>query len=224
MDMQLRIAMLAAALGLFSAAVAAAVTTTFESCSDTAGNAVAVVADETSAKIVASDGDDSGPTIRYNPTLLPRLKPLTRLFFFAHECARHAMGDIAKPTHSVARARQADCLGLATLLKEGLIRREQLSDLQADLEFSETEWALLPGLPRQFNLDACPAEGVVRLPAQALPVEVRTPWNACVRACADRLWQCQKKCRGESCTAGCMETHQQCESACPPVPPIDHNR
>ena len=134
------------------------------------------------------------------------------------------MGDIAKPTHSVARARQADCLGLATLLKEGLIRREQLPDLKADLEFSEAEWALLPGLPRQFDLDACPAEGVVRLPTQALPVEVRTPWNACVRACADRLWQCQKKCRGDTCIAGCMETHQQCETACPPVPQVDHNR
>jgi hypothetical protein len=211
-------------LGWVPMVAGAAVTTTFESCSDTAGHTVTVVADDTLPAIVASEADDNQPAIRYNPTLLPRLKPLTRLFFFAHECARHAMGDVAKPAHSVARARQADCIGLATLFKEGLMSRDQLPELKADLEFSEAEWSLLPGLPRSFDFENCPPDGEVRRPTQQLPAELRTAWNACVRGCADHLWQCQKKCRSDACAAACTETQRQCESGCPPVPPVDQSR
>ena len=202
----------------------AAATTTFEACTDTAGHTVAVVADDSMAKLVASRVEGGKPTIRYNQIVLPRLLPQTRLFFFAHECARHAMGEAGRLAHSVERSRQADCLGLATLIEAGLVKRDELPAIQADLDFSEAEWAMLPGLPRAFDLAACPAQGVVRIPAQALPEHVRTPWNACVRGCADRLWQCQKKCRNESCIEGCMDAARQCENSCPPVPPVDQSR
>ena len=220
----MQLSLLFALLALLPASVMAAATTTFEGCSDTAGHTVAVIADDSLPTLVGSTVDAGQATIRYNSTLLPRLLPQTRLFFFAHECARHAMGEATKASHSVARSREADCLGLATLLEARLITREQLPAIQADLDFSESEWALLPGLPRSFDLAACPVQGVVRLPRQMLPVEVRTPWNACVRGCADRLWQCQKKCRGESCNDACMDSHRQCEGTCPPVPPVDHSR
>jgi hypothetical protein len=207
-------------------AAGASETNTFESCSDTAGRSVAVVPDENLPKLVASDHEAQAPTIRYNPNQLPRLKPATRLFFFAHECARHAMGDADKPSLSVARAREADCLGLATLLDSGLLKRENLAELQADLSFSESEWMLLPGLPRSFDLAACSVPGVLRLPPATLPSDRQSAWNGCVRACADRLWNCQKKCRGQDCAAACLETHGQCESACGgrPEQPSDQSR
>ncbi len=220
-------ALLSATVVLLSLQTAgASETITFESCSDTAGRTVAVVADNTLPRLVASDHDGEVPTIRYNPMLLPRLKPATRLFFFAHECARHAMGDAGKPALSVARARQADCLGLTTLLDSGLVKREDLPDMQADLNFSEPEWAMLPGLPRSFDLAGCSVPGVVKLPPATLPSERQTAWNACVRACADRLWTCQKKCRGQDCVAACLETHGQCEAACGghPEPQSDQSR
>jgi hypothetical protein len=187
---------------------------TFESCSDTAGRSVAVISDEALSKVVASDHEAQAPSIRYNPALMPRLTPAARLFFFAHECARHAMGDADKPALSVARAREADCLGLATLLDGGLLKREQLPGLQSELNFSESEWALLPGLPRSFDLAGCSVRGVLKLPPATLPSEQQTTWNSCVRICADRLWACQKKCRGQDCAAACLTSHGQCESAC----------
>jgi hypothetical protein len=220
-------ALLSATVLLFSLQTAgASETITFESCSDTAGRSVAVIADETLPKLVASGNDTEVPAIRYNPSLLPRLKPATRLFFFAHECARHAMGDAAKPALSVARARQADCLGLTTLLASGLLKRAEMADLQADLSFSEAEWALLPGLPRSFDLAGCSVPGVVVLPPATLPSEKQAAWNACVRACADRLWTCQKKCRGRDCVAPCLDTHGQCQAACGghAEPQSDQNR
>jgi hypothetical protein len=211
-------------LAILPAGAKAAATTTFEACTDTAGHTVAVVADDTLPRLVASSIEDGKPTIRYNQQLLPRLLPQTRLFFFAHECARHAMGEAGQLAHTVARSREADCLGLATLLEAGLIKRDELPAIQADLDFSEADWTLLPGLPRSFDLAACPARGVVRLPIQALPEHVRTPWNSCVRGCADRLWQCQKACRNESCIEGCMDAARRCEGGCPPVPPVDQSR
>ena len=211
-------------LALLPAAALAAATTIFEGCSDTSGHTVAVRADDSMPRLVASSIEDGKPTIRYSQVVLPRLLPQTRLFFFAHECARHAMGEAGQLAHSVARSRDADCLGLATLLESGLIKRDELPAIQADLDFSEAEWAKLPGLPRSFDLAACPAQGVVRLPVQALPEHVRTPWNACVRGCADRLWQCQKKCNNESCIEGCLDASRRCEGACPPVPPVNQSR
>ena len=179
--------------------------TTFESCIDAAGRTLPAVEDTTIAKLVATSHDKDGATIRYNPSLLPRLKPMTRLFFFAHECARNALGDGNKAAMSVARAQQADCLGLATLLDEGLLKREELPELQADLNFSEPEWALVPGLPRSFNLAACHSRGVVKLPLNAAPSGKQTGWDACVRTCAAPLLACGARCQEsyDKCVAGC---------------------
>jgi hypothetical protein len=190
---------------LVAATVQAESITTFESCIDAAGRTLPAVEDTTISKLVATSHEQSGANIRYNPSLLPRLKPMTRLFFFAHECARNALGDGNKAAMSVARAQQADCLGLATLLDEGLLKREELPELQADLNFSEAEWAMVPGLPRSFDLAACHSRGVVKLPLNAAPSGKQTGWDACVRTCAAPLLACGARCQEnyDKCIAGC---------------------
>jgi hypothetical protein len=161
--------------------------------------------------LVQTGSDGVQLVIRYNPTLLPRLKPATRLFLFAHECARLSLGSGGA---GEAKARQADCLGLATLLQAGLLKREELADVQGDLGFTAEEWALLPGPPRSFDLAACPVRGVVRLPSAATPNARQSGWNACVHGCGDRLYHCGKNCRGDACESRCQEPYRQCVAAC----------
>jgi len=206
-----------AALAVTESCVAGEVAT-FDSCTDVNGRTVAAEIDYAQSKLVRTSLDAGQPTIRYNPALLPGLPPAARQFFYAHECARHALGDAAKADPPLARVRQADCVGLAALLASGLLTRAEVADLQAQLVFSADEWDRLPGPPRSFDLTACRARGVLKLPVPTAPSARQTDWNTCVRACADRLWICQKSCRGDACDNVCPENHRQCEAACGPAP------
>ena len=89
----------------------------FDSCLDAQGRTVTVVADSEQAMLVRSDSKQGQPLIRYNPDVLPGLGSRSRLFFYAHQCARLGLpaGD---PESATDIARQADCLGLGALKKE----------------------------------------------------------------------------------------------------------
>lgn len=199
------VALLAAIVISGSGIVRAEGTTTFESCTDASGRTLPVVEDSSLPTLVATIRDKTGASIHYNPAVLPRLKPATRLFFFAHECARNSLGDSGKAALSVERSQRADCLGLATLLDGGLLKREELAGLQADLSFSETEWAQLPGLPRSFDLAACHPREVVKLPVATPPSAGQAAWDKCVRGCAGPLLSCGDR---------CLDTYKQCVAGC----------
>jgi hypothetical protein len=208
----LRLLLLAAILFIARPAVAADATT-FDSCTDAGGRVVAAEVDYGQPTLVRTTYAAGQPTIHYNPGVLPRLTSAARLFFYAHECARHALGAAGKPL-SVTRAQQADCVGLSTMLAADLMTRDQVSDLQGQLSFSENEWEVLPGPARSINLAACRSSGALRLPSPEMPSALQSNWNACARACGDRLWSCQKHCRGAACEAACLDSHRQCEAAC----------
>ncbi len=87
----------------------------------------------------------------------------------------------------------------------GYLKQEELGDLQADLKFSEAEWAMLPGQPRDFDLAACHSRGVVKLPVGAAPSAGQSSWDACVRRCAGPLLSCGDR---------CMDTYKQCVAGC----------
>jgi hypothetical protein len=201
-------ARLCVAVGMILAAgsgfVRAQGVTTFESCTDAAGRILPAVEDTSLTRLVVTSHDKGGAVIRYNPSVLTRLKPATRLFFFAHECARNALGDGRRTSMSVARSQQADCLGLATMLDGGFLKREDIPELQADLSFSEAEWAALPGLPRNFDLANCHSPGVVKLP-ETPPSGDKANWSACVRTCAAPLLACGN---------GCLDNYNKCIAGC----------
>jgi hypothetical protein len=211
-------------LGLLGAAIAlllswaatAADVTVFESCVDSRGKMLPAEADDQQAMLVRTAVDDQGQaTIRYNPGVLPRLTFPARLFLYMHECSRHGLSGSGRMI-SAARARLADCMAVHTLVGSGQLKREDLPALQAELSFTEAEWQLLPGPMRNFdfaNCQAIRAGNVLRLPVDTPPSEKQAGWNNCVRACADRLWTCQKRCSGSACDA-CLETHSQCKAAC----------
>jgi hypothetical protein len=204
-----------ALVGLAATVAQAGETTVYESCTDVGGRTVAAEVDYNLPVLVRSDEGGGAAAIRYNPTLLPRLKPVTRLFFFARECAaqgRRAAAGAAGPTQ--VEAHQADCLAIAALTGAGLLPPADLAVLRDDLHFSAAEWPLLPGPPRDFDFSACPRRDVVKLPLAAMPAAPQASWNTCVRACADRSLACQKACRGETCLGRCQSAYDACESAC----------
>lgn len=193
--------------------------TVFESCTDARGRILAVVADSEQPMLVRSTTEAGRPVIRYNPEALARLTSGTRLFFYASQCARHGLHDGGGDL-PVARARMADCIGLNVLLDGGMLKYRDLPALQAELSsFGDAEWQLLPGPRRGFDLSTCrpTGKGVLRLPLATLPSGQQTAWNNCLRACADRLWNCRKPCGGSDC-AVCLPAYEQCRTACGDAP------
>jgi hypothetical protein len=199
---------------LMPGAALAADTMTFESCVDGMGKTLPAAEDTQQNMLVRTVADNGQATIRYNPGVLPRLTFTARLFLYSHECARHGLGGSGKMI-SLARARLADCMAANTLVGSEAIRREDLPALEAELAFSEAEWQLLPGPMRNIDITHCrpTGGGVLRLPVDTPPTDKQVGWNNCVRACADKLWSCQK--RGND--SACLETHGQCKAACGPA-------
>ena len=144
---------------------------TFDSCTDPEGRTITVEANRSQAKLVQTVEFQGEPIIHYNPDALPRLTSEVRLLFFAHECARHALKTAGKASLSAMQARQADCVGLNTLITAGLLQRDALADLQQQMVFSAPEWELLPGPPRTIDVTSCPpARGnVLKLPVATPP-------------------------------------------------------
>lgn len=204
-------------LGLLLAghfAAAAAQTITYDGCVDAAGLPVRAELDEALPAVARSSVEGGQGVIRYNPAEIPRLKPQTRLFLFAHECARHALGQPLRGARSPERARAADCWAIATLQRSGLLLGpDEVEAIQSDLGFSQPEWRRLTGPRRTIDLAAC-SRGALLLPAAAPPGEEQMQVNRCIVACGDGLWKCQNSCRGAGCIGACVETNDACEARC----------
>jgi len=186
----------------------------FDSCLDAEGRTVTAVADSEQAMLVRTDSQHGQRSIRYNPDVLPRLDSASRLFFYAHQCARLGL-PAGVPERAADNARRADCLALGALLASKLLWREEVPALQAALTFSDAEWALLPGPPRRFDLAGCRVSsgGVLQLPPAAQPSARQTAWNNCIHACGDKLWICQKHCSRADCE-NCLGAFGLCRSGC----------
>jgi len=192
----------------FAPPVGAQETISYHGCTDARGRPVLSVADPASPVVAGTHVEAGRQVIRYNPQLLPELSPAARLFFFAHECARHNLALPLDRPLTVAQAQRADCWGLESLLRAGLINGSaEVAALQAALRLTPEQWARLPGPPRDFDLPACLARSAARL-RLAAPLPAQHAWNACVRACGDTLFACRATdCDDhyQSCVAGCGE-------------------
>lgn len=177
----------------------------FDSC-DSRGQRIPARPDTGLPVLVRAVSDQGRLEIRYNPEILPRLSANARLLFYAQQCARLGLGDVA------GAARRADCVALNTLLDSEQLKYGDLPALQAELQFSPAEWSLLPGPPREIDLSNCRASSgdVLRLPLPRQASPRQDAWNTCMRACADQLWSCRK-----SPGANCQTAYDQCRSNCP---------
>lgn len=180
---------------------------TYHGCTDAVGNAVPALADTTISVTVESRGADGAAQIHYNPQALPRLRHETRLFLFAQECARHNLGIVTGSPASLAEARRADCHGLDTLMRSGLLQAGQVNVIQRDLALTAAEWALVPGPVREFALEACVGDQT-RGHVLSRPRAEQAGWNACVRACGEQLRACR------SPKAACDADNDRCVGMC----------
>jgi hypothetical protein len=206
--------------------VTPAAVTTFESCTDSRGHLLAAEADTALPELARVVAGPNGASIHYNPDLLTRLSQNTRIFLYMVQCAAHGIDESGKKM-SAAQARLADCMAANTLLTGNVVTRESLPALQSELTFNNEEWKQVPGPIRKFDLLNCTTSitrgNVLHIPLDTPPDGKQVNWNNCVRACADKLWTCQKGCRGAACNA-CTDTHGECKGACggsepPPSPP-----
>src|SRR5688572_5140707 len=108
-----------AVIGIFAAARAVGAQVTFDGCVDYRGIAVASVRNDGINDVaIARSAPNGAPIIEYNVQVLAKLQPQTRLFFYAHECAHHALAHGVRG-HPLTREQEADCWAVRTLTERG---------------------------------------------------------------------------------------------------------
>src|SRR5437879_4547894 len=89
---------------------------TYGGCTDARGIPVLSIPDGTLSDIAEATVDvDGNPTIRYNPQIVASARRQTRLFFYTHECAHHALGHVLSGLQ-LGQEQEADCWGIRTLV------------------------------------------------------------------------------------------------------------
>lgn len=192
----------------------AQVQTTYHGCVDASGRAVESILDPALTMSFETRIENGRAVIRYNPDVLPRLQPATRMFLFGHECARLNLGIAADAPRSADAARRADCRGLTTLMRSQLLGVADFAVILADLQLSADEWQQVPGPARRVDLFACYRDATSGFSGRAASVAADEQWNACTRGCADTLLACQQRvCRGPACEP-CVARYEQCVRSC----------
>lgn len=129
---------------------------TFDGCVDFRGIPVASVLNPALRDVaMASWAGNGAPIIQYNPGVLAQMAPQTRMFFYAHECAHHALAHGVRNI-PLQQEQEADCWAIRTLVGRGILNAgSDVQAVQLDLSFSPGDWTHVPGPQRQFNLRAC---------------------------------------------------------------------
>lgn len=110
------------------------------SCKTNFGVQVAIYADYSLNNIgIAMTAPNGAPIIVLNPNVMGRYSPIVKQWWFAHECAHHALGAWNNETN-------ADCFGAKELVKFGVLNNN--SQLQSFVN----ELANLPGSPQSGHL------------------------------------------------------------------------
>jgi hypothetical protein len=128
---------------------------TYDGCRDFRGISVASVVNQSISDVATAQYAYNGaPIIIYNPVVLSWLQPQTRVFFYAHECAHHALAHLANRPPNMEQ--DADCWAVRTLVSNGIIGLNDVRIIQGDIaRFGQGDWSHLPGPARAINLQAC---------------------------------------------------------------------
>jgi len=130
---------------------------TFDGCVDSRGIRVASVLRPGLGDVAKSTLDSKGrPVILYDPMVLSWFHPQTRLFWYAHECAHHALGHLIGSTFPLLVEEEADCWGIKTLYKRGILSDADVKVVEHDIsKLPFSDWMHLPGPLRAINLKLC---------------------------------------------------------------------
>jgi hypothetical protein len=129
---------------------------TYGGCVDDRGFAVASISDNSVQDIaVAMRAPNGAPIIRYNPQVVAWTKPQTRLFFYGHECAHHALGQVTQMP-SKANEQVADCWSARELTQRQLLSDADITVVQGDIKsLGKDDWSHISGPQRAINLRGC---------------------------------------------------------------------
>jgi hypothetical protein len=146
--------MLAAVMALFSPSTAHA--QFWGGCVDAAGRPVRDYPNDMLNDIAVSRVDGAGnPVIEYNSRIVLSVGPVTRRFFYLHECGHHALGQIITGAYfPLVSEQQADCWAARAMTSQGYTLAD-LRQVQADIAQSPGDWSHLPGPQRALNVPAC---------------------------------------------------------------------
>ena len=140
---------------VWSGGVAVSRQVVYEGCRDIRGFPVASLESPINNVAVAGLAPSGAPVIWYNPNILSYFQPITRVFWYYHECAHHALGHSFRNIPTL-REKQADCWAIHTMSRRGLLRGRALAIIQSDLSrLSGDGWIYLPGPQRAMSLIAC---------------------------------------------------------------------
>lgn len=132
---------------------------TFDGCRDVAGRPVASIRSAVQDVAMAGLAPNGSPVIYYNPQVLSFYSPVTRLFWYGHECGHHALGHSLGGGHPLTREQEADCWGIRNLVDAGLADDSDIQTVQSELaRNSRGDWTHLPGPQRAINLRRCLGE------------------------------------------------------------------
>jgi hypothetical protein len=144
------------AMSLVAISVPAAAQVVYEGCTDINGVPVASIRDDRINDIAMAAIAGGQPVIFYNVQVLAWVRPPTRRFFYAHECAHHRLGHIMGRTHPLAREQEADCWAVRVLVGGGSLSDTDVTVVQRDIaRMGREDWVHLPGSQRAINLRSC---------------------------------------------------------------------
>jgi len=129
---------------------------TYDGCRDINGFAVASIRNDAIDDIAMATIYNGSPVIFYNVRVLAWTSPATRRFFYAHECAHHALGHTLGASYPTLREQQADCWAIQTLVAARQVSAADLQAIQFDISrLGRGDWSHLPGPQRAINLNSC---------------------------------------------------------------------
>ena len=82
---------------------------TFDSCRNSQGRQVKSVTQNLGLIVAMASVQEGEPVILYDPGVLSFFHPVTRLFWYGHECGHHALGHLELGYQALSLEQQADC-------------------------------------------------------------------------------------------------------------------
>ncbi|WP_306114196.1 MULTISPECIES: hypothetical protein [unclassified Roseovarius] len=127
---------------------------TYDGCYDYFGVPVASVPSAVDNVAIATIQNGS-PVIFYNPHVLSSFHPVTRQFWYFHECGHHALGH-SFGNNPLVREKEADCWAIRTMQSMGLLNQRRMEIIQSDIsQLAGDGWIYLPGPQRAISFNYC---------------------------------------------------------------------
>jgi hypothetical protein len=124
-------------------------------CSDFRGFPVFLISNPNLQDVgMATLGPSGEPVMILNPIIMNSLAPELQLFWYAHECAHHALGHVANRTPF--NEAEADCWAVVTGRDQGWFPPQAFQGLISILGNNPgSAWGHLPGPKRIRNMMRC---------------------------------------------------------------------